>query len=99
MPDDDNDDDNLVHFRLRTKSEKNGRKRQTDPRVDPADVIASGAVIVALIFLVAMVSQWLPVNAYTVGIVACSGAGFVIAKLIRARRPKASAIRFPRNGK
>jgi hypothetical protein len=96
MPD---DDDNLVHFRLRTKSEKNGRKRQTDLRVDPADVIASGAVIVALIFLVAMVSQWLPVNAYTVGIVACSGAGFVIAKLIRARRPKASGIRFPRNGK
>jgi hypothetical protein len=97
MPD--NDDDNLVHFRLRTKSEKNGRKRQTDLRVDPADVIASGAVIVTLIFLVAMVSQWLPVNAYTVGIVACSGAGFVIAKLIRATRPKASGIRFPRNGK
>jgi hypothetical protein len=96
MPD---DDDNLVHFRLRTKSEKNGRKRQTDLRVDPADVIASGAVIVALIFLVAMVSQWLPVNAYTVGIVACSGAGFVIAKLIRATRPKASGIRFPRKGK
>ena len=97
MPD--NDDDNLLHFRPRTKSEKNGHKRQADLRVDPRDVIAAGAVIVALLFLVAMVSQWLPFNAYTVGIVACSGAGFVIAKLIRARRPKALAIRFPRNGK
>jgi hypothetical protein len=97
MPD--NDDDNLLHFRLRTKSEKNGRKRQADLRVDPRGVIASGGVIVALIFLVAMVSQWLPINTYTVGIVACSGAAFVIAKLIRATRPKASGIRFPRNGK
>ena len=97
MPD--NDDDNLVHFRPRTKSEKNGRKRQTGLRVDPADVIASGAVIVALLCLVAMVSQSLPINAYTVGIVACSGAAFVVAKLVRARRPKASGIRFPRNGK
>jgi hypothetical protein len=97
MPD--NDDDNLLHFRLRTKSEKNGGKRQADLRVDPRDVIASGAVIVALIFAVAMVSQWLPINAYTVGIVACSGAGFVIAKLIRRRRPRASGIKFPRNSK
>jgi Flp pilus assembly protein TadB len=97
MPD--NDDDNLVHFRPRTKSENNGRKRQEGLRVDPLDVIASGAVIAALLCLVAMVSQSLPISAYTVGIVACSSAAFVVAKLIRARRPKASGIRFPRNGK
>jgi hypothetical protein len=99
MPDNEDDDDNLVHFRLRTKSEKNGRTRQTDLRVDPEDVIASGSVIIALIFAVAMVSQWLPINAYTIGMVACAGAGFVIAKLVKARRPRASGIRFPRNGK
>jgi hypothetical protein len=97
MPD--NDDDNLVHFRPRAKFEKNGRKRQADLGVDPLDIIASGAAIAALLFLVAMVSQSLPINAYTVGLVACSGAAFVIAKLVRARRPKASGIRFPRNGK
>jgi hypothetical protein len=98
MPDRNDDDDNLVPFRLRKKTEKNGHKRQTGPMVDPVDVIASGAIIFALILAVAMVSQWLPINAYTVGIVACSSAGFVIAKLIKARQARASGIRFPRNG-
>jgi hypothetical protein len=93
------DDDNLVPFRLRKKVEKNGHKRQTDLKLDPVDVIVSGAVIVALIFAVAMVSQWFPINAYTVGIVACSCAAFVIAKLVKARRARASGIRFPRNGR
>jgi hypothetical protein len=99
MPDNEGDDDNLVHFRLRTRSEKNGRKRQTDLRVDPEDVIASGAVVIALMFAVAIVSQWLPFNAYTIGMVACSGAAAAIAKSVKASRPKASAIRFPRNGR
>ena len=98
MPESEDDDDNLLHFRLRTKSEKNGRKRQADFRVDPEDVIASGAVIIVLIIAVAIVSQWLPFNAYTIGVVACAGAGFIIAKLVKARRPRASGIRFPRNG-
>ncbi len=98
MPDS-KDDDNLVPFRRRKKVEKNGHKRQTNLKVDPVDVIASGSVIVALLFAVAMVSQWLPINTYTVGIVICSGAGFVIAKLVKARRPRASGIRFPRNGR
>jgi hypothetical protein len=97
MPDNENDHDNLLHFRLRTKSEKNGRKHQTDLRVDPEDVIASGAVIVALIIAVAMVSQWLPINAYTVGMAACSGAAAAIAKIIKARRSTASEIRYPPN--
>lgn len=97
MPDNEDDHDNLLHFRLRTKSAKNGRKHQTDLRVNPEDVIASGAVIVALIIAVAMVSQWLPINVYTVGTVACSGAGAAIAKIIKARRSTASEIRYPRN--
>jgi hypothetical protein len=88
MSDNKDDADNLVPFRLRKKSEKNGRRGQTGPGVDHVDVIASGAVIVALIFAVAMVSQWLPVNAYTMGIVACSGAGFIIAKLMKPTRPR-----------
>ena len=99
MPDSEHDDDNLLHFRLRTKSEKNGRKRQTASRAAPVDVIASGAASIVLIIAVAIVSQWLPFNAYTIGMVACAGAGFIIAKLVKARRPRASGIRFPRNGK
>jgi len=97
MPDNENDHGNLLHFRLRPKSTKNGRKHQTDLRVDPEDVIASGAVIVTLIIAVAMVSQWLPINAFTVGMVACSGAGAAIAKIIKARRSTVSEIRYPRN--
>jgi hypothetical protein len=97
MPDNKDDADNLVPFRLRKKSEKNGRKRQTNFGVDPVDVIAACAIIAALLFAVAIVSQWLPVNAYTVGIVVCSGAGFIIAKLMKPRRPRASGIRFPRD--
>jgi hypothetical protein len=97
MPDSKDDDDNLVPFRRRKKAETNGYKRQTGLKVDPVDVIASGSVIVALLFAVAMVSQWLPINAYTIGIVACCGAAFVLAKLIKARRARAPGIRF-RNG-
>jgi hypothetical protein len=97
MPDSKNDPDNLLHFELRVKSKTSGRKHQTNINVDPEDVIAAGAVIVALIFAVAMVSQWVPINGYTAGIVACSGAGAVIAKLVRARRPNGSVSRPPRN--
>ena len=97
MPDNKDYADNLIPFRLRKKSEKNGRKHQTGLGVDPVDVIASGAVIVALIFAVAIVSQRLPLNAYTLGIIACSGAGFIIAKLMKPKRPKASGITFPRD--
>src|SRR5712672_607029 len=97
MPDNKSHPDNLLHFKLGVKSEKSGRKHQTNISVDPEEVIAAGAVIVALIFAVAMVSQWVPVNGYTAGIVACSGAGAVIAKLVRARRPKGSLTKHPRN--
>jgi hypothetical protein len=71
--------------------------RQTDLRVDSVNVITSGTVIVALIFAVAMVSQWLPVNAYTMGIVASSSAGFITAKPMKPKRPRPSGIRFPRD--
>ncbi len=97
MPDTKGDPDNLLHFKLGFKPEKSGRKHQTKISVDPEDVIAAGAVFVALIVAVAMVSQWVPINGYTVGIVACSGAGAVIAKLVRARRPNGSVTKHPRN--
>jgi hypothetical protein len=96
MPDDKGEPDNLLHFKLGTKSERSGRKHQTSIGFDP-DAVAAGAVIVALVFAVAMVSQWVPINGYTAGIVACSGAVAVIAKLVRARRPAGSPTKHPRN--
>jgi len=97
MPDTKGDPDNLLHFKRGIKSEKSARKPQTNIGADPEDLIVPGAVIVALIFAVAMVYQWVPINGYTAGIVACSVAGAVIAKLVRARRASGSVTKHPRN--
>jgi hypothetical protein len=97
MPDNKSDPDNLLHFKLAVKSETIGRKQRTNISVDPEDLIAASAVIVGLIFAVAMVSQWVPINGFTAGIVACSGAGAVIAKLVRSRRPNRSVTKHPLN--
>lgn len=100
MPDDNDERDNLLPFRPVAKPEKSGRKPQTSMGAsDPADLITAGAAIVALVLAVAMVSQWVPINAYTVGIVACSAVGFVIAKLMRARRPGGPVTKHRRNGR
>ena|ERR1700722_14866006 len=97
MPDTRGDPDNLLHFKRGVKSEKSGRKHQTNVGTDPEDLIVPGAIIVALIFAVAMVYQWVPINLYTAGIVACSVAGAVIAKLVRARRSNGSVTKHPRS--
>jgi hypothetical protein len=99
MPDDKDDHDNLLQFRPVVRPEKNGRERQTGIAADPEDLIAAGAAILALVLAVAMVSQWVPINAYTVAMVACSAAGFVVLKLMRARRPSGPVKKQPRNGR
>ena len=99
MPDDKDDPDNLLQFRPVAKPGKSGPGRQATIGVDPEDLIAAGAAILALVLAVAMVSQWVPVNVFTVGIMACSAAGFVILKLIRARRPSGPVKKHPRNGR
>jgi hypothetical protein len=98
MSDNKGDPDNLLHFKLGVKSDKVGRRQRGNISVDPEDVIAAGAVIVALIFAVAMVFQWVTINVYTTGIVACAGAAAVIAKLVQARRRRnGSVTKHPRN--
>jgi hypothetical protein len=99
MPDDKDDPDNLLPFRPVAKPGKSGRDRQASIGADPADLITAGAAILALALAVAMASQWVPINVFTVGIVACSGAGFVIAKLIRARRSSGPVTKHRRNGR
>jgi Flp pilus assembly protein TadB len=99
MPDDKDGPDNLLPFRPVAKPDKSGRKRQSGIGVDPEDLITAGAALVALVLAVAMASQWVPINVYTVGIVVCSGAGFVVAKLIRARRSRGPVMKHPRNGR
>ena len=99
MPDDRDDPDNLIQFRPMPRRGTSGRKPQSSIGVDPEDLITAGAAILALVLAVAMVSQWVPINVYTVGIVVCSGAGFVVARLIRARRSSGPVTKHPRNGR
>jgi hypothetical protein len=97
MPDDNDDQHIVLNFQPGPRSRRaNGQKGPTHLKTDPEDIIASGAVVVALIFAVAMVSGWVPVGRYTIGIVACLAALAVAVKLIKARRSKASVTDLPR---
>jgi hypothetical protein len=84
------DDGPLMHFHLGIMSEKNGRRRKTNIEVDAEDIIAAGAVIVALFFTWAIIFGRVPINTYTVGIVGFSGAGAAIAAITKTRGKKAS---------
>jgi hypothetical protein len=54
-------------------------------QIDPEDLIAGAAALVAVIFAISVVAGWLELNRYTAGIIACSGAGTVIAKIAKSR--------------
>jgi hypothetical protein len=84
------DDGPLLNFQLGIMSEDNGRKRRTNIRVDPEDLIALGAVLVALLFSCAMIFGFAPINTYTMGIVGFSGAGAAIAAIAKSRGKKPS---------
>jgi hypothetical protein len=99
MPDDRDEPDNLIQFRPLAKPKKSGSQRQPSLGADPGDLIAAGAAVLALVLAIAMASQWAPINVYTLGIVACSAAGFVVARLIRARRSSGPVTKHPRNGR
>ncbi len=53
------------------------------------DIIAGAAASVALLFTLAMIAGKLPVNELTIGVVAFSGAGAAIAKIIKMKRAPA----------
>lgn len=98
MPDEEDPFDNLLRFEPGRKPKPNGRLPQANrPNVDPVDIVAAGAVIGALVLAVAMVSGWVPIDDYTIGLVACAVAGAIVAKLVKARRrPKAPVTKLPR---
>jgi uncharacterized RDD family membrane protein YckC len=80
----------MPYLSFNFKSERDGDKRKIEFKIDPEDVIAAGAVFVALIFAVAIVFGSAPINKYTVGIVGFSGAGGIVAGIVKARRSKAT---------
>jgi hypothetical protein len=98
MPDDNDDEHIVLNFQSRPKPRQaNGQNRPSDFKTTaPEDLITGGAVIIALILAVAMVSGWVPIDRYMVGTMACLAALAAAARLIRARRSKAPVTGFPR---
>lgn len=82
------------YARVSYERQTDGQKTKTVFTVDTEDIIAIFAGLVALLFAVAMIVGWAPINAATVGIATCSGAGTVIAEIVKARRKgKSSAAK------
>jgi hypothetical protein len=99
MADDDNDDDQhiVLNFQPRRKPRREtGRTQPAHLRSDPEDIVASAAVVAALVVAVAMASGWIPFSGYTIGILAGLAALAIGAKVLKARRSKTSATNFRR---
>jgi hypothetical protein len=100
MPDDGDDEHIVLNFQSRPRSRQaNGQKPPNDLKPDREDMITGGAVIAALILAVAAVSGWVPVDRYIIGIIACFAVVAIAAKLVKARRSKASVTSLPRQRK
>jgi hypothetical protein len=90
MPEDRNRREVTHYLRLSIISEQDGDKRKTSVSIDPEDIIAAGAVLVALLLGGGVVFGSVPLNKYTVAIVGFSGAGAIVAEIVKARKSKAT---------
>jgi hypothetical protein len=73
-----------LHFEFHHhRTPKGGRT--TDLKFDPEDLIALGAVIVAILMTAGMVFGSVPINKLTVGVAGFSGSGGIIIGIIKAR--------------
>jgi hypothetical protein len=97
MPDDDDDQHIVLNFQARRKPRKEiGGRQPAHFQAAPEDIVASGAVLAALVLAVALVSGWIPFGRYSIGIVACLAVLAAGAKLLKARRSKTSVTNLPR---
>lgn len=81
-------DHNFLHY-ISFSSESDGKKRRTRLKIDTEDIIAVFAGVIAIMFSVAMIAGWLPVDKYTVSLASLSAAGVAIAQITKARRGRA----------
>lgn len=65
-----------------------GSEKKVRVRIEPEDIIAISAGLVAVITALGMVFGAIPVNELAVGVLGFSGAGAAIAKIVGARRKK-----------
>ncbi len=71
----------------KTSSEKGTvAEKRRKVTFDTEDIIAGAAASVAILFTLAMIAGKLPLNELTIGVVAFSGAGAAIAKIIKMKR-------------
>lgn len=70
-----------------SSNDDDGKPQDTTTKIsfDTEDIVAVIAGLIALMFAAAMIFDKVPINTLTVGIVGFSGAGAVIAKIIKAR--------------
>lgn len=88
-----------THIGLSLKSlfrtKRTAQKARQKVTIDTEDIIAIVTGLVAILFAVAMIAGWAPINAATIGIATCSGAGTVIAEIIKARRKRKTPAKKP----
>src|SRR5258708_34309894 len=92
MPDDNDDQHVVLNFQPRSRSQPKSpqRGRQPGPQADLEDIVASGAVILALVAPIAIGSGWVPASRYTLGIRAWLAVLAGAAKNIRATRSQST---------
>ena len=80
-----------LDFEFETRKEKKqdgSRSESASIRVGTEDIIAIVGGLIAIGFAIAMLAGFIPINAYTAGIVGLSGVSAGAAKIIRARGTK-----------
>jgi hypothetical protein len=84
-------------FELNVVSEKHGQRFKVAVRVNPEDVIAFFASLIALLFGVSMIVGWIPINPWTIGVITLSGVTPGLARIAAAQSKKTRVESSPRN--
>ena len=75
-------------FDYSRKNAKKGEETNTQLTIEAEDIVAIFAGVVAVMIVVAMIAGWVPINKITAGLASFSGAGVIIAKIVKARGHK-----------
>jgi len=78
-----------------SEHKNHGKESKTTFSIDTEDIIAIIAGLIALMFAVAMIAGWVPIDKSTIGLASFSGAGAVVAKIIQARNKKKDTSETP----
>lgn len=78
-----------------TEHKNHGKESKTTFSIDTEDIIAIFAGLIAVMFGVAMIAGWVPIDKSTIGLASFSGAGAVIAKNVQARNKKKDPAEAP----